>query len=64
MAAALLVEMDVRDKALKVDVRVVDEDTEDESAAAAALLVDAMIVVESVLRLELMAREEYSETEE
>lgn len=64
VSAPLLLEMDAADMALEVDVRVGDKDAEDEGAAAAALPLDLMVIVERVLRLELWADEEYSAAEE
>lgn len=55
--------MDAADMALEVDARVGDKDAE-KGAAAAALPLDLMVIVERVLRLELWADEEYSAAEE
>lgn len=56
--------MDAADMALEVEVRVGGKDAEDEGAAAAALPLVLMVIVERVLRLELWADEEYSAAEE
>lgn len=63
VSAPLLIELDAADMALEVDARVGDEDAE-KGAAAAALALDLMVIVERVLRLELWADEAYSAAEE